>query len=248
MSGALEVHRSTDRPVTVAAGRVTAHSFSFGDHYDPANVGVGPLIAHNDELVQPGHGYADHRHRDTEIVTWVLTGAVTHREPGGTAVTVPAGHVQVQSAGSGVVHSETVAPDGEPTRFVQCWLTPATWDGPPSYAVRRPTFRDGWATLACGRHVHADVLRIDVRATAYAGRLEPGHDLLLPDAVRRHVFVTEGEVELSLGAETVTLTDGDAARLIGAVGSVGSVGGVGGVGAVGGRLRGSGSVLVWALD
>ena len=90
---------------TDAEGRTTWHSFSFGAHYDPGNVGFGSLVAHNDELLPPGTGYPDHPHTDLEIVTWVLSGALRHRSTAGSGSIGP-GQVQRLSYGSGVVHSE----------------------------------------------------------------------------------------------------------------------------------------------
>ena len=92
-------------------------------HYDPDNVGFGSLVCHDDHLLGPGVGFDEHPHRDLEIVTWVLSGALQHSDSSGHTGVVRPGEVQVLSAGSGVTHSEIAGPDG-PTRFVQAWLTP----------------------------------------------------------------------------------------------------------------------------
>src|SRR3954447_555726 len=119
----IEVRRSGDRFVTVAAGRTTRHSFSFDRHYDPANVELGFLVCHNDDLVAPGHGYPTHPHRDLEIVTWVLAGGLRHEDSTGEGGVVRPGLVQRLSAGRGVLHAEVT--DGpEPVRFVQMWVRP----------------------------------------------------------------------------------------------------------------------------
>jgi len=130
----IEVRRAAERSVTRAAGRTTWHSFSFGAHYDPANIGFGALVAHNDELLPPGTGYPDHPHRDVEIVTVVLDGALRHTDSDGrTGVLVP-GEISRTSAGSGIVHAEVAEP-GVTTRFVQTWLRPDESGGPSAYAV-----------------------------------------------------------------------------------------------------------------
>ncbi len=118
----IEYRPGADRFVTRAEGRTTWHSFSFGAHYDPGNVGFARLVAHNDERLPPGTGYDDHPHADLEIVTWVLTGALRHTSTVGSGVIGP-GQVQRLSAGSGVVHSE-VADGPEETRFLQAWVRP----------------------------------------------------------------------------------------------------------------------------
>ena len=127
----LEIHPARRRFRTVAGGRVTWHSFSFGAHYDPENVGFGPLVALNDERLEPGAGYADHGHRGVELVTWVVEGSLVHADSSGAREVLPAGTVQVQTAGSGIAHSEHAGPGPGPTRFVQAWLRPDDEDRPP---------------------------------------------------------------------------------------------------------------------
>jgi quercetin 2,3-dioxygenase len=109
---------------TTEPDRTTRHSFSFGPHYDPANLGFGPLVAHNDDLVSPAGGYPDHPHRDLEIVTWVIDGALLHTDSLGHRSVLGPGTLQVQSAGSGIRHAEIADPGSGPTRFVQAWLRP----------------------------------------------------------------------------------------------------------------------------
>ena len=213
----ISLHRATDRFVTVAPGRTTAHSFSFGEHYDPSNVSHGGLVCHNDDVVAPGGGYPDHPHRDTEIVTWVLTGALDHRDDTGAAGVVTPELAQVMSAGSGVVHAETVAPDGGPCRFVQTWVRPDEPGGDPSYLAL-----DLVSALAPGELVpvvsgsDASALgRIGTRgATMYAARvIEPGTTLLLPEAAFGHLFLASGTARLE-GLDAA-LEEGDAVRLTG---------------------------------
>lgn len=194
-------------------GRTTRHSFSFGPHYDPANLAFGALVAHAEDLVRPGGGYPTHGHRDLEIVTCVLTGALTHAESGGRPRVLRPGTVQVLSAGDGYTHSETVAPDGPPTRFVQAWVLPDTPGGPPSCEYAVPVLPNvGWLPLASGRRPDA-VLPIRSAATLYAARPSgvTTPRLTLPDAPRLHLFVAAGRVRVA----GRTLTGGDAARLTG---------------------------------
>ena len=120
----VEVRRGTVRFLTRESGRSTRHSFSFGSHYDPENVAFGPMVCHDDHLLRPGAGFPDHPHRELEIVTWVLSGALVHADDHGHQGAVVPGTVQVLSAGSGVVHAEVAHESSGPTRFVQVWLTP----------------------------------------------------------------------------------------------------------------------------
>jgi quercetin 2,3-dioxygenase len=202
----IEVRRAADRFVTRAKGRTTFHSFSFGTHYDARNVGFGAITALNDESLPPGTGYPDHAHRDTEIVTVVLEGALRHTDSdGSTGVLVP-GEISRTRAGAGVVHAEMTEP-GVTTRFVQTWLRPDELGGPSSYAATR-IGSPADLTEVVGPDGAVDVGVQGARlyfAHAAAGRL------VLPDVPLLHVFVADGR--LTLGERE--LVAGDAARLTG---------------------------------
>ena len=222
----VDIRRAGDRFRSDGDGRSTAHSFSFGPHYDPANTAFGGLICHNDDRVAPGSGYADHPHRDLEIVTWVLSGALTHRDASGASGVVTPGRVQAMSAGSGIVHSETVAADAGPTRFIQTWVLPSTPGGKPTMAqAEADPMPDELTPLASGLESDA-LVRIGAPASLFVARLESALDL--PDAGKVHVFVANGSVSLA-GS---TLAEGDAARLVDAGGL---------------RVTGRAELLVWAF-
>ena len=120
MSGeCVDVRRAEDRFRTDRDGITTFHSFSYGVHYDPDNVGFGPIIALNDENVPPGGGYDAHRHSDITIFTLVLEGALAHEDSSGRRFVLPAGKLESVSAGAGIEHSERNASDTEPLRFLQ---------------------------------------------------------------------------------------------------------------------------------
>ncbi len=201
----IRVQRAVDRFVTHAEGRTTWHSFSFGAHYDPANLGFGAMVAHNDENLPPGTGYAAHPHRDTEIVTWVLEGALRHTDDAGNTGVLLPGEVQRVSAGSGIVHSET-AETGVRTRFLQTWLRPDQPGGEPSYAVTRGACEAGLTEV-----VGADALTVGTAGARLHLATAASGGLVLPDAPRLHVFVVEGRATLGDRA----LAAGDAARLRG---------------------------------
>jgi redox-sensitive bicupin YhaK (pirin superfamily) len=217
----VEIRRAGDRFVTVAEGRRTSHSFSFGAHYDPGNVGFGPLACHNDDHVQPGSGYDDHPHRDVEVVTWVLQGALSHRDSDGRAGVVVPGRVQAMSAGSGIVHAERVEPGAGPTRFVQTWVRPDEPGGDPSYAAADVEPGPEWTPVVSG--AHPDAVRIGTRgATLWVARPAAGTELALPDVPRAHLFVARGAVALDVeapgrraagGEPSYDLVEADAARL-----------------------------------
>lgn len=197
--------------MTTAPGRVTHHSFSFGAHYDHANTSFGLLLAHNDDAVEPGSGYDDHPHRDLEIVTWVLSGALTHRDSSGRTGVVEPGRVQVLSAGSGVVHSETVDPAAGATRFVQAWVRPDQPGGTPAYSSADVDPGSAWLPVASGARPGA-ATRIRSRgATLWIADAAAGDSLALPDAPEVHLFVASGAVQLA----SVGFGTADAARVSG---------------------------------
>lgn len=203
----IEHRPARDRFLTRAEGRTTWHSFSFGTHYQPTNVGFGSLVAHNDERLPPGTGYAEHPHADLEIVTWVLNGTLRHTSTVGTGVLGP-GQVQRLSAGSGVVHSE-VSEGGEQTRFLQTWVRPDEPGLVPDYLARDVRLGTDWTRVADGDG--GGVVPLAARGTTLdAAEIVGGQRLALPEIPRLHVFVARGGVLLG----ERLLRPGDAARLL----------------------------------
>lgn len=197
-----------DRFTTSSPGITTRHSFSFGHHYDPTNTGFGALVAHNDDRLSPGHGYAPHPHADLEIVTWVLDGSLLHEDSQGHVAEVHPGMVQRLGAGAGVRHGERSG--RSPTRFVQMWLTPDEPGLPPVYEIA-PVDVHGLTGVASGiPGLDAPVsLRVS-GAAMHVARLTPGEYVDLPDAPRLHVFVARGAASVS---GVPVLDEGDAVRL-----------------------------------
>jgi len=203
----IEYRPAGERFRTEPEGRTTWHSFSFGAHYDPANVAFENLVAHNDEHLPPGTGYDDHPHSDVEIVTWVLNGALRHTSSVGSGVIGP-GQVQRLSAGSGVVHSE-MAEGPQETRFLQAWVRPDEPGLVPGYQSCDVAIGGEWTCVADGEG--RGVVPISARGTSlHAADVGAGQRIALPESSRLHVFVARGQVLLG---ERV-LVPGDAARLL----------------------------------
>jgi redox-sensitive bicupin YhaK (pirin superfamily) len=235
----IDVRRAGERFTTTAAGLLTRHSFSFGAHYDPANVGLAVLVAHNDDRVAPGAGYDTHPHQDLEIVTWVLEGSLVHQDSAGRTAVARPGFAHRLSAGRGVLHSErNDAPGADaPTRFVQMWLRPDEPGLAPSYEQREVDACSGLVAVVSGVPGLDGAARLPIAGAALlVARLAPGESALLPDAAHLHVFVARGAVQLE-GAGG--LEEGDAARFSGEGGPrlTGTAGG-------GGQRA---EVLVWRL-
>lgn len=196
------------------AGVGTRHAFSFAGFYDPDNVRFGLLVACNEEGLAPGAGFAEHTHRDTEIVTWVTEGELEHRDGAGRVARLRAGDAQLLSSGGGVRHVERNVGSG-PLRFLQMWLHPDVFGGEPGYtAVTAPAAPGpGLTLLASGAPDASPPLRLRQQAAAlFVGRPTGPDQVRLPAAPFRYLHVVSGAVRLSGEA----LGAGDAARLAGA--------------------------------
>lgn len=120
----LTIQKREDRGHVQFDWLTSAHSFSFGDYYDPNNMGFGALRVLNDDQIQGGGGFPPHSHREMEIFTIPLTGALSHQDSTGTSSTIRPGDIQIMSAGTGVKHSEFNASDSEELSLLQIWITP----------------------------------------------------------------------------------------------------------------------------
>lgn len=207
----VDIRRADQRSVSRDGAVESRHSFSFGRHYDPGNTSYGLLLLHDEHFLQPGAGFPSHPHRDLEIVSWVLEGALVHEDSSGGSGSLQPGSVQVTGAGSGIRHAETGASGGS-TRFVQMWLPPDVAGRVPSHEQRRVDLPPGLLVpVASGRPGHGTALRIGTgQAALHAARLEPGQAVDLPAAPYLHLYVARGTVRLRAADG---LTQGDAARL-----------------------------------
>jgi len=200
------LYAGSDRSSEAVRGRLTRHSFSFGPHFDPTNLGFGPLVCHNDDELAPGAGYPDHPHSELEIVTWVLEGALVHTDSTGARHVLEAGRAQVLSAGTGICHSEVADARSGDCRFVQAWLAPSAPGATPAYVRgEAPQPASGLVEVAGG-----DGLPIGTTgARLLVARLSAGEAVRLPDDPRQHVFAATGAVDLGPHA----LRGGDAVRI-----------------------------------
>lgn len=185
------------------------HTFSFGGYRDPAWMGFGTLRVLNEDVIAPGGGFPPHPHRDMEIVTWILEGALRHEDSLGNGSVIRPGEVQRMTAGTGVVHSEMNASATEPVHLLQIWILPDRKGLPPGYEQRRvpAAARDG-AILLAAPPGQGGAVSIRQDARILAGRLARGGRLGHPLAAGRRAWlqVVRGSVEL--GGERLSAGDG----------------------------------------
>jgi redox-sensitive bicupin YhaK (pirin superfamily) len=216
---AVVIRRSAQRGHTTTHWLDARHSFNFGGFQEPGNRDFGVLIVFNDDVIQPGEGFASHPHRDLEIITWPVAGRVFHRDSEGNSGELRPGMLQQMTAGRGIVHSEYNPSETEEARWVQMWVVPDTAGLEPSYQDL-----DVSAALASGELVPlvgrrqpgalADHHQRD--AVFWAGRLPPARAVALPHSPLLHCYLTAGAVELPGSG---VLEQGDAARVTGHGGS-----------------------------
>ncbi|MDA8107083.1 MAG: pirin family protein [Betaproteobacteria bacterium] len=208
----LETRRAEERGLADHGWLRSFHSFSFADYHDPAHVGFGALRVINEDRIQPGTGFGTHGHRDMEIISYVLEGALAHRDSMGNGSTIVPGDVQRMSAGRGVMHSEFNHEPHGVTHFLQIWIEPDVRGIAPSYEQKRfapeekrgrlclvasPDGREGSVTINQDAFVYAALLDGAERVTH---RLAPGR--------RAYLHLARGR----LSANGVPLAAGDALK------------------------------------
>lgn len=190
----------------------TYHTFSFADYYDPKWMGFRSLRVINDDLVMPGMGFGTHPHRDMEIITYVLSGALEHKDSMGNGRVIRPGEVQYMAAGTGIRHSEfNPAPD-EAVHLLQIWIEPDRKGLTPRYAEKSladaPTGRLNLVASKSGRE---GSISVNQDADLYLGKLEAGNEVSHALKPGRHAWVHVAEGEVALNGDT--LKAGDAAAL-----------------------------------
>ncbi|HEX2385593.1 MAG TPA: pirin family protein, partial [Candidatus Binatia bacterium] len=191
----ISIRRAAERGRTRFDWLDSRHTFSFGEYRDPRYMGFRTLRVINDDRVAPGEGFATHSHRDMEIITYVLDGAIAHKDSTGTATVIRPGEAQRMSAGTGISHSEYNPSKADPVRFLQIWIIPETQGLKPEYEQRSFDLDKnlgGWVQIAANEprdgavKVHQDVEVAAARLTAgqqATYRLKPGRHAWVQVAV-----------------------------------------------------------------
>lgn len=190
------------------------HSFSFGDYYNPAQMGFSALRVINDDEVAPGAGFQTHSHRNMEIISYVLAGSIAHKDSAGNQEVLPAGEFQLMSAGRGISHSEFNASASEPLKFLQIWIVPAETGTEPGYQQKDFGQQHGLTTVITpdGRDG-----TLQIRQDASLGQLllDAGQSWQLPLTAKRSYYLQliEGELQLALPEGQQQLKPGDGIKL-----------------------------------
>ena len=207
------MRKSEDRGRTKLGWLTSYHTFSFNRYYDPANVHFGPLRVLNDDLVMPGTGFGAHPHDNMEVVTYVLDGALRHRNSTGTDGVIRAGEVQRMTAGTGIEHSEYNDSDTAPVHFLQVWFLPNREGLTPSYEQRafaKKERRNVLLGVASGQKNQSSLL-VNQDVTMYVSSLDTGRELVHDIGSRRGVYLYLVDGKISVG--NVQLAKGDAVKV-----------------------------------
>ncbi len=224
-----ELRRAADRGYADHGWLRSFHSFSFADYYDPQHMGFGPLRVINEDRVAPGAGFGTHGHRDMEIVSYVLDGALAHKDSMGNGSTIVPGDVQRMSAGTGVLHSEFNHDAAHVTHFLQIWIEPDRRDLAPSYEQKHFAAQEkrGRLRLIASPDGAQGSVRVHQDARLYAGLFDGAERarLELSPGRRAYVHVARGRLRvndegleagdaLKSDARSVELHDGEAVEVL----------------------------------
>jgi len=190
----------------------TRHTFSFGRYYDPDRLGFRALRVINEDRVAPGEGFGAHSHRDMEILTWVISGAVEHRDSMGNGSVVRPGELQLMRAGTGVTHSEMNPSPHEPLHLLQIWIVPAERGLEPGYQQRAfpEEERRGRLRALASPDGREGSLRIAQDVALHAALLAPGETLAVDLASERHAWLQVVRGELAVAGHELAAGDGAA--------------------------------------
>jgi redox-sensitive bicupin YhaK (pirin superfamily) len=210
----IALRKSQDRGYADHGWLKSYHSFSFADYHDPAHMGWGNLRVINEDRIAPGSGFGTHGHRDMEIISYVLSGSLAHKDNMGNGTVIPPGDVQRMSAGSGVMHSEFNHAENAETHFLQIWIQPHSRGIAPGYEQK--TFveaeKRGKLRLVASPNGAQGSVTIHADASLYAGLLDGNEavTLTLDPARKAYVHLIRGQVDVNGQA----LNAGDAVLLV----------------------------------
>lgn len=190
------------------------HHFSFADYYDPARMNWGAIRVWNDDIIQPQSGFPPHPHADMEIVTYVRTGAITHKDSLGNEGRTEAGDVQVMSAGSGIRHAEYNL-ENEATTLFQIWIMPNRTGGSPSWGAKpfpKDSRTGAWQVLASGMEGDSDALPIRTNARVVGATIKAGESLSYEVGAGRYAYLVPATGAIEIDGHRANARDGVAIK------------------------------------
>ena len=208
----ISIRKSDDRGAVDLGWLDAKHSFSFGSYYDPAHMGFGPLRVINEDRIQPAQGFGTHGHRDMEIITYMIDGALEHKDSMGNGSVIRRGEVQRMTAGTGVMHSEFNHSDESLAHLLQIWILPERGGLEPGYEEKSidPEAKRNRLTLIGSRDARDDSLRIHQDVDLYAGLLDAGTTVAHEFAGGRKGWVQVVAGRMEINGEPLTAGDGAA--------------------------------------
>jgi quercetin 2,3-dioxygenase len=211
----IELRRAGERGHAQHGWLDSWHSFSFADYYDPAHMGFSALRVINEDRIQPGTGFGTHGHRDMEIISYVLQGALGHKDSMGTGSTIVPGDVQRMSAGSGVRHSEQNHEKAGVTHFLQIWIEPSVRGIAPGYEQKHfdAASKRGRLRLVASPDGADGSVTIHQDARIYAGLFDGAESARLPVASGRNAYLHLVRGKLTVNG--TPLSAGDALKMTG---------------------------------
>lgn len=210
MTRMTEIRNASERGLADHGWLKSRHSFSFASYYDPEHVGFSDLLVINDDRVAAGGGFGKHPHRDMEIVSYVLEGALEHKDSLGTGSVIRPGDVQLMSAGTGVAHSEYNASSTQPVHFLQIWIVPAEKGIAPRYQQQNVSAADkrGQLRLVLSPNGENGSLTINQDARVYAGLFDGDERASLTLPASRHAYVHVAAGSVSVNGQRLSEGDG----------------------------------------
>ncbi|MGB0630654.1 MAG: pirin family protein [Alphaproteobacteria bacterium] len=206
----ITIRHAEDRGTANLGWLNSKHSFSFGHFHDPAHMGFGALRVINEDRVQPGEGFPTHGHENMEIISYVLDGALEHKDSIGTGSVIRPGEVQRMSAGTGIRHSEFNASDRDIVHFLQIWVIPNKQDIDPGYEQKAfaEDGRRGLLRLVASNDARDGSLKIHQDVDLYTSLLDDGDVIVLPLRPGRQVWVQVARGSVQVNGEQLYPGDG----------------------------------------
>jgi redox-sensitive bicupin YhaK (pirin superfamily) len=206
----INIRKAEDRGHANHGWLDTYHTFSFADYYDPEHMGFRSLRVINDDRVDGGNGFGKHPHRDMEIITYVLSGALEHRDSLGNGAVMRPGDVQHMTAGRGVQHSEFNHSPSEPVHLLQIWIVPDQKSLEPGYQQKsfNDELKDGQLKLVASGNPRGGALKINQDVDLFVGKLAAGDQVTHALKPNRHAWLQVAEGAVSLDGHDLKAGDG----------------------------------------